>query len=181
VSSDPFYARLAELLPDVDIVVLPPETPEEPSAPPSSAAASTAAEDGAEGALAALRQWWPVLLTELAEPRAIRRAWMPGADGSHVRATADARTSLPHEQECQSLLSESCGRAVAAGAALILERPSAGLLRLYADGVTIEVFAPPDVAWCSVTASVADIDVGALTVALVTTPPTETPWKQRAG
>lgn len=178
MSSDPFYARLAELLPDVDIVVLPPEAPAEKTTP-STAAASSAAEAGATRALEALRRWWPVLLPDLPEPATIRRAWRPGADSCHVRASAEAQATIPDGRQRQ--LAGSRERGVGAGATLIVERKRAGLLRLYVGGVTIEVFAPPHVAWCSVAASVADIDVGELAAELVTTPPTETPWKQRTG
>ena len=64
---------------------------------------------------------------------------------------------------------------------MVLERAAVGLLRLHADGLRIEVHSPPDVAWCAVSASVLDIDVGEYSVALLTSEPIETPWKQRSG
>lgn len=178
---DPFFARLAELLPDVDIVVLPPEAPPDAGEPGDEHESRRAAAEGLDRAVAALRRWWPVVVPASAEPATISRTWSPGADGRHVQARAEAGTAIGPDQERRSLLRASRERSVAQGAVVVLQRTAAGLLRLQVDEFTIEVHSPPDVPWWSVSASVPDIDVGDLAVALLTTPPTELPWKQRSG
>lgn len=178
---DAFFARLAELLPDVDIVVLPPEERVDPGEPRGAEESWRAAHEGADRALAALRRWWPVVVPDLAQPATISCAWSPSADGRHVQARAEARTEIDRGAERRRLLEASRDGAVAEGAQVVLERAAVGLLRLHADGVLIEVHSPPDVPWCAVGASVLDIDVGECSVALLTADPIETPWKQRSG
>lgn len=176
---DPFFTRLAELLPDVDIVVLPPE-PRRAAGPPLDAnTARRSAEAASAAAEVALCGWWSSGAPGLPAPAVLTRRWKPGSDKRHIDAEAAARISLDIEVDTWRLLSEARSQIEADGGDVSLVKPAVGLLRFRSAGVMLEVHSPPDVTWWSVSATVAEVQVDDLALPLTLTPPTETSWKQR--
>ena len=175
---DPFYTRLAQLLPDVDIVVLPPEPSRQPQPALDPAEARRAAELAAVSASSSLRTWWPMVTPAgLDLPDELTARWRPGGDGAHVDAVAAARTLLSYDGDKRALLEAALDAMVATGCTVVRDRPDVGLLRFEAGDCVLEVHSPPDVAWWAVSASVPRVRVDQLATALATAPPTSTPWK----
>src|SRR5689334_18958562 len=89
---DPFFARVRRRHPDLDLVLLPPETPGAPETPEAAGAGRPAtAEPGAEEALANDRANVEEAARRLglAEPAVIARGRRPGTVRARVRAVRD--------------------------------------------------------------------------------------------
>jgi hypothetical protein len=159
---DPFWAEVRRLLPDVDIVLLPPERPPPPAARESRLVGTVRARWVVGTAHDTLRTAWDRLLPGLPRPATVRRAWQvsrpPAAEptavlrlsltaGHDLTAAGDAAAVLADAR----VLVEAGGGAVddqrwtASGGLRLVTTLSAHVLELTGTGhaVTVALLSPP--------------------------------------
>jgi hypothetical protein len=159
--TDPYWEEVARLLPDADLVLLPPDDPAQPS-DDSRLIGAVRARQVRDEAHRILRITWQELLPDVPTPQLVRRVWRAARpDAALVQVELVARR--PGVAEPRPVLSAARARLLTAGRVVDERRwaDSAGLrLVTDVDGHRAELFGVPDPA--------------ALTLALLT-PPTPVP------
>jgi hypothetical protein len=142
--TDPFWDEVHRLLPDVDLVLLPPQT-EPPPATDSRFVAAIRARRTRDGAHAVLAGTWRRLLAGVPEPATVRRLWLAvEPSGRAVRVELVARHAGRPDAGARHLLAAARAEVEAAGGSVAERRwADADGLRLVTavDGCGVDLYA----------------------------------------